>query len=68
MTSDDTTRPQWRKSSRSGGAQQCVEVATNVPAASLIRDSKLGEQSPILNVAPSAFTTFLTATVRGRFD
>lgn len=68
MTSDNTTRPQWRKSSRSGGAQQCVEVATNVPSTSLIRDSKLGDQSPILNVASSAFATFLNATANGRFD
>lgn len=66
MTTGKT--PQWRKSSRSGGANKCVEIATNLSAASLIRDSKLGDQSPILSVSPSVFATFLNATARGRFD
>lgn len=65
MSSSNT--PVWRKSSRSGGAQTCVEVATNLPGA-LIRDSKLGDQSPVLNVRSTSFATFLEAVRAGRFD
>lgn len=59
---------QWRKSSRSSGAQQCVEVATNLPSTALVRDSKLGDESPILEVKPSAFRSFLRAVESGKFD
>ncbi|MGK5556348.1 DUF397 domain-containing protein [Actinomadura kijaniata] len=31
---------QWRKSSRSQGAGECVEISANVVEATLIRDSK----------------------------
>ena len=60
--------PQWRKSSRSGGGAQCVEVALNVPGAALIRDSKLGDGSPILDPTTTGFGAFLAAVKAGRFD
>lgn len=50
----------WRKSSRStsnGGA--CVEVATNVPGVVAMRDSKLGEGSPVLQVPAVAWQAFV---------
>ncbi|SFS75387.1 DUF397 domain-containing protein [Saccharopolyspora flava] len=59
--SNPTNSPAWRKSSRSGGAQQCVEVATNVPGSAFIRDSKLGEDSPVLRTSPKSFAAFLDA-------
>jgi hypothetical protein len=34
------TRAAWRKSSYSGGAGNCVEVAGNLPGAVGVRDSK----------------------------
>ncbi|MEU6022405.1 DUF397 domain-containing protein [Micromonospora sp. NPDC047134] len=34
------TGARWRKSSRSGSSDQCVEVATNVPGVVGVRDSK----------------------------
>lgn len=34
------TRATWRKSSHSGGAGNCVEVAGNLPGAVGVRDSK----------------------------
>ncbi|GAB2668915.1 hypothetical protein GCM10027271_30760 [Saccharopolyspora gloriosae] len=66
MSSSNT--PVWRKSSRSGGAQQCVEVATNVPGTALIRDSKLCEHSPIIGVGSTTFAVFLDAVKADRFQ
>lgn len=63
-----STNPEWRKSSRSGQGNACVEVATNVPGAALIRDSKLGEASPILGTKPEAFAAFIDAVKSGRFE
>lgn len=64
--------PSWRKSTFSGNAGNCVEVAwrkssrsnqscVEVAATSdvLVRDSKLGEQSPILKLSASAWTQFV---------
>jgi hypothetical protein len=36
----DLARAQWRKSSFSGAAQNCVEVAGNLPGIVAVRDSK----------------------------
>lgn len=47
----------WRTSSRSYGAGECVQVAAGV----LVRDSKLGEASPVLAVPPSAWEAFTAA-------
>ncbi|MFF0472949.1 DUF397 domain-containing protein [Streptomyces sp. NPDC004284] len=50
----------WRKSSYSsdeGG--DCVEVAAH-PAAVHVRDSKLGETSPVFTVSPAAWDSFVT--------
>lgn len=63
MSVDDGA--QWRKSSRSSGAQQCVEVATNLDTP-MIRDSKLGEESPILKT--SQFQAFIDAVKDGKFE
>ena len=50
----------WRRSSHSGENAQCVEVASaQTGNARLVRDSKLGENSPVLEVSPSAFAAFL---------
>lgn len=47
----------WRKSTRSGGAQQCVEVA-DLQRQQAIRDSK-NPTGPTLVFAPDAFAAFL---------
>lgn len=58
--------PTWKKSSRSGQANACVEVASNLPGRALVRDSKLGGSSPVLNVPASAFADFVTAIKSGK--
>jgi hypothetical protein len=47
----------WRKSTRS--EQSCVEVASTAEV--LVRDTKLGEDSPVLTVPPAAWSTFLAS-------
>ncbi|MFD7690019.1 DUF397 domain-containing protein [Streptomyces sp. NPDC059781] len=49
---------QWRKSSHSPDASNCVEVATT-PAAVLIRDSK-DTSGPRLDLSPTTWVAFLT--------
>lgn len=65
----------WRKSSFSGNSGNCVEVAdfrksshseqSCVEVGSttevLVRDTKLGEDSPVLRVAPEAWKSFLAS-------
>ncbi|WP_019856005.1 DUF397 domain-containing protein [Actinopolyspora mortivallis] len=58
----------WRKSSRSSASGNCVEVARNLPGTALVRDSKLGADSPVLAVSPERFTTFLDAIKSDRLD
>ncbi|KAK1182228.1 DUF397 domain-containing protein [Streptomyces sp. NBS 14/10] len=54
---------EFRKSSRSNGDRECVEVATNHPDTVAIRDSKHPE-GPILHVAPAAWVAFQEAVVK----
>ncbi|MEU9890753.1 DUF397 domain-containing protein [Sphaerisporangium sp. NPDC051011] len=54
---------QWRKSSYSGATtDNCVEVASNLPGAFAVRDSK-NPSGPTLTFSPDAWKEFL-ATLR----
>jgi Domain of unknown function (DUF397) len=47
---------QWRKSMYSHANGNCLEVVGNV----LVRDSKLGDSSPVLAFTPDAWKVFVT--------
>lgn len=55
----------WRKSSRSGGQtnSDCVE-ARAIAADFQVRDSKLGEESPVFDLPAADFTGLLLAASR----
>ncbi|MBU3863557.1 DUF397 domain-containing protein [Streptomyces sp. 4503] len=53
----------FRKSSYSGGEEECVEVATNLPGTVAIRDSK-NPGGPILRCAPATWVEFQAALVQ----
>jgi len=48
----------WAKSSRSGPNGNCAEAALR-DGTVLVRDSKLGEGSPVLSFTPAAWAAFL---------
>ncbi|WP_082403708.1 DUF397 domain-containing protein [Saccharothrix sp. NRRL B-16348] len=50
---------QWRKSSYSQSANGCVEVGVSTVVG--VRDSKLGDRSPVLTFSRRAFAAFLAA-------
>jgi hypothetical protein len=56
--------PGWRKSSKSGNGG-CVEAGQR-DGHVLIRDSKLGDTSPVLAVTPTAWDNMLTGIKAGQ--
>ena len=57
----------WRKSTRSGGATNCVEVADGLPAIVAVRDSK-DPAGPALRFAPDAWDAFTGTVKTGKYD
>lgn len=65
--SDNCLEARWKKSSRSGAAGHCVEAQF---AADMIqvRDTKLGEASPVLSYTRAEWSAFLEGAAQGEFD
>lgn len=60
------TFEKWQKSSRSGGTDNCVEVAW-MPGHVGVRDSK-DPTGPVLNVETDVWKAFVSAVRGGQFD
>ncbi|MEU0479151.1 DUF397 domain-containing protein [Streptosporangium sp. NPDC006013] len=59
MIAPDLSGAEFHKSSLSGGGDNCVEVATNLPCLIAVRDSK-DPSGPMLTFSPTAWHNFLT--------
>jgi hypothetical protein len=62
------TNATWRKSTKSNGSGDCTEVASLPGGLIGVRDSKLGESSPILAFTQSEWQAFLAGAKAGEFD
>ncbi len=67
MTALEMPRAVWRKSSRSGGNGDCVEIAGNLPGIVAVRDSK-DPQGPVLAFSFDEWRAFATGVKTGEFD
>lgn len=63
----DRSRALWRKSTRSQGTGECVEVADNIPRTVAVRDSK-DRTGPVLAFAHPSWSSFVAAIKDGQFD
>lgn len=67
MNATDLTGATWRKSNRSNGQANCVEVADLHGGHRAVRDSK-NPAGPALVVTPAQWATFTTALRTGELD
>ncbi|MEV0734158.1 DUF397 domain-containing protein [Polymorphospora sp. NPDC050346] len=58
----------WRKSSRSGGDDNCVEINTTVAGIVGVRDSKAGPDGPVLDITVQDFQQFVDDVRAGRYN
>jgi len=59
MDAPDFANVRWRKSTRSNASGACVEVAVTTDTIR-VRDSKLGQASPIANMSVEQWDQFLS--------
>jgi hypothetical protein len=57
----------WRKSTRSGGNGQCVEVRRGDDGTVQVRDSK-DRTGPVLTFTPAEWAAFIDGAQRGEFN
>jgi hypothetical protein len=63
----DYAGARWFTSSYSAAQAQCVEMAY-LPGHRLVRDSKLGDASPILAISPDEWSAFTAVVKAGHLD
>ncbi|HEY9372557.1 DUF397 domain-containing protein [Streptomyces sp.] len=63
---DEITRTAWRKAGYCNGATACVEVAPLADGRVAVRDSKLDEASPVLNVGAEDWQYFAESIASSR--
>jgi Domain of unknown function (DUF397) len=66
LNGEDLARVTWKKSTRSNGSGDCVEVA-ELPSGIAVRDSK-NPSGPVLTFAGREWRAFLEGVKRGDFD
>lgn len=67
VNSDETARVTWKKSTRSNGSGNCVEVAQTWDGHRLVRDSK-NPNGAILTFTPREWRAFIEGAKDGEFD
>lgn len=60
--------PRWRKASASASNGSCVELADLGDGVVGVRDSKLGNDSPVLQFSRSEVAAWLAGVKDGEFD
>ncbi|MGH3928408.1 MAG: DUF397 domain-containing protein [Pseudonocardiaceae bacterium] len=58
----------WRRSTFSSSVGECVELAASPDGHRTVRDSKLGDGSPVLMVPTGQWAAFTEGIRDGRFD
>jgi hypothetical protein len=66
--SRDPTPALWRKSTYSNSQAACVEVAELPAGGQAVRDSKLGDASPVLWFGTAQLSALAAEVKGGRFD
>lgn len=67
MKTVDVAQATWKKSSRSNGQANCVEVATNLPGVVAVRDSKDPEGAALVFTL-AEWRAFISGCAGGEFE
>ncbi len=67
MKPDQSPYRVWRKASKSSDGQGCFELSFDRPGMVAVRDSKLGDGSPVLEFTLHEFECFKDGIAKGEF-